>query len=98
MNILKICAMEAGKVRAAGRPRKMPDEEKTKYARVSAVDRSRIIDAYRRGGYLKQLAQTLGINIKTVRSITATDRETAKKRGGSSKSLTEMWSIPCVKF
>nr|XP_054934453.1 uncharacterized protein LOC129388337 [Dermacentor andersoni] len=79
--------MEAGNVRAAGRPRKMPDEEKTKYARVSAVDRSRIIDAYRRGGNLKQLAQTLGINIKTVRSITATDRETAKKRGGSSKKF-----------
>lgn len=67
----------------------MPDEGKTKYNIVSAVDRSRIIDAHRRGGDLKQLAETLGINIKTVRSIAATDRETAKKRGGSSKKFRQ---------
>ncbi|KAH7948851.1 hypothetical protein HPB49_002796 [Dermacentor silvarum] len=73
--------MEEGNIRSAGRPRKMADEGKTKYNIVSAVDRSRIIDAHRRGGDLKQLAETLGINIKTVPSIAATDRETAKKRG-----------------
>ncbi|KAL1468996.1 hypothetical protein MTO96_046573 [Rhipicephalus appendiculatus] len=76
--------MEDGNNRRPGRPRMAPDEQK-KYVRVSPVDRCRIIDVHRRGGDLKVLSQTLGINIKTVRSIAATDRDTAKTRGGSSK-------------
>ncbi|KAH7986706.1 hypothetical protein HPB52_024791 [Rhipicephalus sanguineus] len=49
-------------------------------------NRCRIIDVHRRGD-LKVLSETLGINIKTVRSIAATDRDTAKTRGGSSKKF-----------
>ncbi|KAH7984186.1 hypothetical protein HPB52_017822 [Rhipicephalus sanguineus] len=79
--------MEDRDTRRPGRPRKAPDEQKKKYARVSPVDRCRIIDVHRRGGDLKVLSETLGINIKTVRSIAATDRDTAKTRGGSSKKF-----------
>lgn len=89
---MKVCAattgaMEDRDTRRPGRPRKAPDEQKKKYARVSPVDRCRIIDVHRRGGDLKVLSETLGINIKTVRSIAATDRDTAKTRGGSSKKF-----------
>ncbi|KAH7961522.1 hypothetical protein HPB52_009529 [Rhipicephalus sanguineus] len=79
--------MEDRDTRRPGRPRKEPDEQKKKYARVSPVDRCRIIDVHRRGGDLKVPSETLGINIKTVRSIAATDRDTAKTRGGSSKKF-----------
>ncbi|KAH7968974.1 hypothetical protein HPB52_013285 [Rhipicephalus sanguineus] len=79
--------MEDRDTRRPGRPRKAPDEQKKKYARVSPVDRCRIIDVHRRGGDLKVLSETLGINIKSVRSIAATDRDTAKTRGGSSKKF-----------
>ncbi|KAH7955331.1 hypothetical protein HPB52_000366 [Rhipicephalus sanguineus] len=79
--------MEDRDTRRPGKPRKAPDEQKKKCARVSPVDRCRIIDVHRRGGDLKVLSETLGINIKTVRSIAATDRDTAKTRGGSSKKF-----------
>ncbi|KAH7981599.1 hypothetical protein HPB52_000109 [Rhipicephalus sanguineus] len=79
--------MEDRDTRCPGRPRKAPDEQKKKYARVSPVDRCRIIDVHRRGGDLEVLSETLGINIKTVRSIAATDRDTDKTRGGSSKKF-----------
>ncbi|KAH7951877.1 hypothetical protein HPB52_014480 [Rhipicephalus sanguineus] len=55
---------------------KDPDEPRRQNSRVSVLDRARIVDVYRRGGDLKQLAQALGINIKTARSIAATDRQT----------------------
>lgn len=72
-----------------GRPKKAPGEGKKKYNSVSNVDRARIVEVYRRGGDLKLLAETLGINVKTARSIAATDRCTAKKRGGSSRKFDE---------
>lgn len=40
---------------------------------------------YRHGGDRKQLADALGTNIKTTRSIAATDREMPKQDDGSKK-------------
>ncbi|KAH8018559.1 hypothetical protein HPB51_008888 [Rhipicephalus microplus] len=75
----------------AGRERgphfKNPDEPRQKNSRVLVVDRARIVDVYRRGGDLKQLADPLGINIKIARSIAATDRETSKHDGGSKRKF-----------
>ncbi|KAL1444950.1 hypothetical protein MTO96_045293 [Rhipicephalus appendiculatus] len=75
----------------AGRKRgplfKDPDQPRRKNSRVSVVDRARIVDVYRRGGDLKQLADALGINIKTARSIAATDREVSKHGGGSKRKF-----------
>ncbi|KAH7936465.1 hypothetical protein HPB52_023675 [Rhipicephalus sanguineus] len=70
------------------RPRfKGPDEPRRKNSRVSVLDRARIVDVYWRGGDLKQLAEALDINIKTARSITATDRQTSLRGGGSKKTF-----------
>lgn len=69
--------------RKRGPPFKDTDEPRRKNKKVSDVDRARIIDACRRGGDVKQLAETLGINVKTARSIAATDREVSLKTGGS---------------
>ncbi|KAH7984014.1 hypothetical protein HPB52_016188 [Rhipicephalus sanguineus] len=66
---------------------KDPDEPRRQNSRVSVLDRARIVDVYRRGGDLKQLAQALGINIKTARSIAATDRQTLLRGGGSKKKF-----------
>ncbi|KAH7972905.1 hypothetical protein HPB52_018630 [Rhipicephalus sanguineus] len=55
--------------------------------RVSVLDRARNVDVYRCGGDLKQLAEALSINIKTARSIAATDRQKSLRGGGSKKSL-----------
>ncbi|KAL1468826.1 hypothetical protein MTO96_005083 [Rhipicephalus appendiculatus] len=74
--------MEDGNNRRPGRPRKTPDGLKENYARVSPMDRCRITDVRRRGGDLKVLSQTPGINIKT-----ATDHDAARTRGGSSKKF-----------
>lgn len=41
------------------------------------------MDTARRGGDIKKIAEALGINVKTARSIAATDRGTPKKKGGS---------------
>ncbi|KAH7980081.1 hypothetical protein HPB49_012979 [Dermacentor silvarum] len=86
-NVQNLCsvAMDGANSRRRGRPRKEQGEEKVKYRSVSRVDRERIVDTFRRGGNLKQLAATLGINIKTVRSIAATDRDHTRKRGGSAR-------------
>ncbi|KAH7932452.1 hypothetical protein HPB52_024536 [Rhipicephalus sanguineus] len=54
-------------------------------------DNPRNVDVYRRGGDLNQLAEALGINIKTARSIAATDRQKSL-RGGASKKSLEMTS------
>ncbi|KAL1483647.1 hypothetical protein MTO96_050204, partial [Rhipicephalus appendiculatus] len=64
---------------------KTPTNLVEKTSRVSVVDRARIVDVYRRGGDLKQLA--LGINIKAARSIAATDREVSKHGGGSKRKF-----------
>ncbi|KAL1477377.1 hypothetical protein MTO96_035780 [Rhipicephalus appendiculatus] len=66
---------------------KDPDQPHRKNSRVSVVDRARIVDVYRRGGDLKQLADALSINIKTARSIAATDREVSKHGGGSKRKF-----------
>ncbi|KAH7939850.1 hypothetical protein HPB52_018151 [Rhipicephalus sanguineus] len=66
---------------------KAPDEPLRKNSRVSVLDRARIVDVYRRGGDLKQLAEALGINIKTARSIAATDRQKSLPGGGSKKKF-----------
>ncbi|KAH7940357.1 hypothetical protein HPB52_023544 [Rhipicephalus sanguineus] len=50
---------------------KAPDEPRRKNSRVSVLDRARIVDVYRHGGDLKQLAEALGINMKTARQIKA---------------------------
>lgn len=71
------------------RPKKAPGEAKKKYNSVSNVDRARIVEVSRCNRHLKLLAEMLGINVKTARSIAATDRSTAKKRGGSSKKSDE---------
>ncbi|KAL1486296.1 hypothetical protein MTO96_047022 [Rhipicephalus appendiculatus] len=71
-----------------GGPRfKDPDQPRRKNSRVSVVDRARIVEVYRRGGDLKQLADALGINIKTARLIAATDREVSKHGGGSKRKF-----------
>lgn len=57
--------------------------------RTSDQDRMRIVQCARRGGDLKILAHQLGINIKTCRSIAATDRETALKRGSAKKKFSK---------
>ncbi|KAH7967720.1 hypothetical protein HPB52_002014 [Rhipicephalus sanguineus] len=64
-----------------------PDEPRRKNSRVSVLDTARIVDAYRHGGDLKELAEALGINIKTARSIAATDRQTSLRGGGSKKKF-----------
>ncbi|KAH7973946.1 hypothetical protein HPB49_007627 [Dermacentor silvarum] len=74
---------QASAVRKRGPPFKNRNEPRKKNNRVSDIDRARIVDASRRGGNLKQLAATLGINVKTARSIAATDREVSLKTGGS---------------
>ncbi|KAH7946868.1 hypothetical protein HPB52_005220 [Rhipicephalus sanguineus] len=82
----------------AGRKRgtlfKDPDEPRRKNSRVSVVDRARIVDVYRRGGDLKQLAEALGINIKTARSIAATDRQISLRGGGSKKKFGDEVRLP----
>ncbi|KAL1436294.1 hypothetical protein MTO96_049807 [Rhipicephalus appendiculatus] len=71
-----------------GGPRfKDPDQPRRKNSRVSVVDRARIVDVYRRGGDLKQLADALGIHIKTARVIAATDKEVSKHGGGSKRKF-----------
>ncbi|KAL1486517.1 hypothetical protein MTO96_046929 [Rhipicephalus appendiculatus] len=62
--------MDGANNRRPGRPRKAQGAEKVKYKSLSTEDRERIIDTFRRGGDLKQLAATLGINIKTEDSFT----------------------------
>lgn len=74
---------EPERVKKRGPPFRPVDAPPAKRASVSEVDRARIVDAARRGGDLKNIAQALGINVKTARSIAATDRETPKKKGGS---------------
>ncbi|KAH6948688.1 hypothetical protein HPB50_025861 [Hyalomma asiaticum] len=74
---------QASSVRKRGHPFKDTDEPRRKNKKVSDVDRVRIIDACRRGEDVKQLAETLGINVKTARSIAATNREVSFKTGGS---------------
>ncbi|KAH7939549.1 hypothetical protein HPB52_013669 [Rhipicephalus sanguineus] len=66
---------------------KDPDEPRRKNSRVSVLDRVRIVDVYSRGGDVKQLEEDLGINIKTSRSIAATDRQTSLRGGGSKKKF-----------
>ncbi|KAL1478844.1 hypothetical protein MTO96_052337 [Rhipicephalus appendiculatus] len=75
----------------AGRKRgpyfKDPDQLRRKNSRLSVVDRARIVDGNRRGGDIRQLAYALGINIKTSRWITATDREASKHSGVSERKF-----------
>ncbi|KAH7957344.1 hypothetical protein HPB52_017976 [Rhipicephalus sanguineus] len=66
---------------------KDPDEPRRKNSRVSVLERARIVGGYRRDGGLKQLAEALGINIKTARSFAATDRQKSLKGGGSKKKF-----------
>ncbi|KAL1442179.1 hypothetical protein MTO96_046512 [Rhipicephalus appendiculatus] len=80
---------QASAARKRGPPFKDSDEPRRKNKRVSYVDRARIIDACRRGGDVKQLAETLGINVKTARSIAAIDREASLKTGGSVRKFGE---------
>ncbi|KAH7968973.1 hypothetical protein HPB52_013284 [Rhipicephalus sanguineus] len=89
--------MEDRDTRRPGRPRKAPDEQKKKYARVSPVDRCRIIDVHRRGGDLKVLSETLGINIKTVRSIALLTVTQLKHVVVRRRSLDRTWWTPCNK-
>lgn len=58
-----------------------------RYQKVSHEDKLRILDCYRSGGSLVQLANALGINIKTVRSIARKDSSPVSKRGGSKKKV-----------
>ncbi|KAH7933763.1 hypothetical protein HPB49_016964 [Dermacentor silvarum] len=74
---------QASAARKRGPPFKNRNEPRKKNNRVSDIDRARIVDASRRGGNFKQLAATLGINVRTARSIAATDREVSLKTGGS---------------
>ncbi|XP_049269195.1 uncharacterized protein LOC125757620 [Rhipicephalus sanguineus] len=64
----------------AGRKRgprfKDPDEPRQKNGRVSVLDRARIVDFYRRGGDLKQLAEALGINMNTHHFLGSTTAQT----------------------
>ncbi|KAH6948445.1 hypothetical protein HPB50_024512 [Hyalomma asiaticum] len=62
----------ASAARKRGPPLKDIDKPRRKNKKVSDVDRARIIEACRRGGDVKQLAETL-----------ATDREVSLKTGGS---------------
>ncbi|KAL1482292.1 hypothetical protein MTO96_033891 [Rhipicephalus appendiculatus] len=78
--------MDGANNRRRGRPHKAQGAETVKYKSLSTVDGERIIDTFRRGGNLKQLAAALGI-IKTVRSVAATDRDHTRKRGGSAKKF-----------
>lgn len=73
--------------RRRGRPNKGHNDVRVKYAMVSAQDRARLLDCSRRGGDLPSLARTLGINIKTARSIVRTDRDLPKARGGSKSTF-----------
>ncbi|KAG0428404.1 hypothetical protein HPB47_024609 [Ixodes persulcatus] len=73
--------------RRRGRPNRGPNDVRVKYATVSAQDRARLLDCSRRGGDLQSLARTLGINIKTARSIVRTDRDLPKARGGSKSTF-----------
>lgn len=45
---------------------------------MSVLDKARIVDMYRCGGNLKQLAEALDININTAKSTATTDKEMSK--------------------
>ncbi|KAH6929422.1 hypothetical protein HPB50_000183 [Hyalomma asiaticum] len=66
-----------------------PVELRRKNRGVSAPDTARIVDVHRSGGDLKQLADALGINVKTASSVAATDREMSKQGGGSKKKFVD---------
>ncbi|KAH7962280.1 hypothetical protein HPB52_015321 [Rhipicephalus sanguineus] len=67
---------------------KDPDEARRKNRRVSVLDRARIVDVYRRGGGLKQLAEALGTNIKTSK-IDCSYRQTKIVEGQIKAALEE---------